>query len=174
VLPSVTDSRGNTYSALPIFSARDGSVSMQIWYSLNVAAGSNAITVSTDVDDLSVTAFEYSGVAATGALGVTLTADGTALHEGCPVHQSCHGTTTPTSASFTPNAGSLVMAFLADEGWSDSLTAGSGFTLVQFDSQQIDAREDNLKAAATPQTAGFTLASSSSTWILSVLELKAN
>jgi hypothetical protein len=172
--PSLTDTHGNTYAALPPFTSKDGSVSMQIWYALNVAAGANTVTVSTDADDLSVTAFEYSGVAATGALGVTLTADGTALHEGCPVHQSCSGTTTPTSTSFTPNAGSLVMAFLADEGWSDSLTSGSGFTLVQFDSQQIDAQEDNLKTAATPQTAGFILASPSSSWILSVLELKVN
>jgi len=172
--PSLTDALGNTYNALPLFTSRDGSVSMQIWYSLNIASGPNAITVSSNAQDLSVTAFEYSGVAATGALGVTTTADGTSLDQGCPVHQPCSGTATPTSGSFTPSAGSLVMAFLADEsGQGNSVAAGSGYTLVQFDTQQIDAQEDNLNAVATAQTAGFTLASPSSTWILSVLELKA-
>ena len=174
VLPSVADSRGNTYSALPMFSSQDGSVSMQLWYSLNIAGGPNIVTVSTDADDLSVTAFEYSGVATSGALGVTLTQDGTPLYGGCAeTRPLCHATTTPTSASFTPSAGSLVMAFLADEGWSDSLTADSGYTLIQFDEGQIDAQEDNLNATAAAQTAGFTLASPSQTWILSVLELKA-
>ncbi|HEV3040956.1 MAG TPA: chitobiase/beta-hexosaminidase C-terminal domain-containing protein, partial [Candidatus Angelobacter sp.] len=160
---TVSDSLGNTYNAVPLSTSSSGIVTVALWYALNITGGPNTVTVAGGGADLGITVFEYSGIASNAALGITSTQDGAVAG----------ATTTPASASFTPSAGSLVMAFLADETVpQNAIMAGSGYTLVQFDGQHVEAQEENLNAVGA-QTAAFNLGTASSSWIISILELKA-
>ena len=116
---------------------------MAIWYALNIKAGGNTVTISgMGSTSAGMTAIEYSGVATTGALGITSTKSdfgGTA-------------TTTPTSNSFTPSSGSMVfMAFADDTVPQSSISAGSGYVLIQADGTHIDAEEENRSGSSSAQ-----------------------
>ncbi len=135
--------------------------SILIWYALNIAAGPNTVTISGAGIDVGITAVEYSGVATSGAIGITSTLP---YFGGTP-------TTTPTSSSFTPSAGSLLFVAFADEtNPQNSIAAGSGYTLIQGDGNHVDIEEDNVNSSAGSQTASITVSFATWSWAMYVVE----
>jgi hypothetical protein len=163
--PTISDTRGNTYTMLPALTgggAGNGEqTSILIWYALNIAAGANTVTISGAGIDVGITAVEYSGVATSGAIGITSTLP---YFGGTP-------TTTPTSSSFSPSAGSLLFVAFADEtNPQNSIAAGSGYTLIQGDGNHVDIEEDNVNSSAGSQTASITVSFATWSWAMYVVE----
>ncbi len=164
--PTVSDTRGNTYTALtPFGDGGNGNgepVSIAIWYAVNIAAGANTVTISGLGVDGGMTAVEYSGFTPSAGLGITATTSGFNLA----------ATTTPNSNSFTPSPGSLLFVAFADETVvQSSIAAGSGYNLIQGDGAHVDIEEDNLNSVAGGQTASITVGAASSSWVMYVVEL---
>jgi RHS repeat-associated protein len=119
---NVADSAGDVFTQVTGFTASD-STQMSVW-TAPVTAGVGqkpVITVTpTATADVGFVAAEYSGLSATGtAVDVSAHATGT--------------TTTPTAVSSgltaaTLGSNELAVGFYADSGFSDTLTAGAGFT----------------------------------------------
>jgi hypothetical protein len=163
--PTISDTRGNTYTMLPALTgggAGNGEqTSILIWYALNIAAGANTVTISGAGIDVGITAVEYSGIATSGAIGITSTLP---YFGGTP-------TTTPTSSSFSPSAGSLLFVAFADEtNPQNSIAAGSGYTLIQGDGNHVDIEEDNVNSSAGSQTASITVSFATWSWAMYVVE----
>ncbi len=163
--PTISDTKGNTYTMLPALTgggAGNGEqTSILIWYALNIVAGANTVTISGAGIDVGITAVEYSGVATSGAIGITSTLP---YFGGTP-------TTTPTSSSFTPSAGSLLFVAFADEtNPQNSIAAGTGYTLIQGDGNHVDIEEDNVNSSAGPQTASISVNFATWSWAMYVVE----
>jgi hypothetical protein len=166
--PTVSDTLGNTYTALPkltgSLSGGGEPVTMAIWYALNIAGGSNTVTIAgLNNDDAGMTAVEYSGVATSAAIGITSMVSDFGNAQ----------TTTPTSNTFSPGTGSLLFVAFADETKTETqstMAAGAGYTLVEADGAHIDIEEDNLSSSPGQQTATFTVGVPSSAWIMYVVE----
>lgn len=164
--PTVSDTRGNTYTALtPFGDGGNGNgepVSIGIWYAVNIAAGANTVTISGLGVDGGMTAVEYSGFTPSAGLGITSTTSGF----------NVTATTTPTSNTFTPSAGSLLFVAFADETVTQgSIGAGSGYTLIQGDGMHVDIEEDSLNSVAGAQTARIAVGAATNSWVMYVIEL---
>jgi hypothetical protein len=145
-------------------SVGQGSLSIKLFYAMNITGGSTTITLSSSPIDVGIHAVEYSGVATGTALDVT----NTAVANG-------NTTTTPTSGSFTPAVGDLVYAYFGDEATGQtSITAGTGYTIISATGNHADASENNLAAASGPQTTSFTVGTATQTWALYVAAFKAS
>lgn len=150
---AVSDSQGNTYSPLTAnqVGAGGNSTALQLFYSPNIKAGANSITVTaaSTYGDIGFTAVEYSGIKTSSPLDV----------ESTPVNSSTT-TTTITSNSFSPTAGSLIFAAYANEAGMPGTITGTGITIIQTDNGHYDSQGENLSASAGSQTVSFNLANS--------------
>ena len=121
---AVTDTQGNTYTALAITTnASDGTYgsSLQLFYTLNMAAGNaaNVITATTTVHtatEVQAIAMEYEGIAAIGGASQSATTG---------------NSTGPSSGSYTPGeAGDLIITAFATMASLGSQPTISGYSLV--------------------------------------------
>jgi hypothetical protein len=164
--PTFSDASGNSYTQITQFaSTPNGNTGVGISIAYAVATSSGVAptltmgTLGTSTDQ-GMTVAEYSGLSGlAGMTPVTTTAGAGA-------------TATPTSGSFTPTAGSLLIAAFGDETTSLSSIAasGSGWGIIQADTSHNDAQEENLNCSAGAQTASFSLGATSNAWVMMVVE----
>jgi hypothetical protein len=117
-------------------------------YKFNCAGGAETISTTGTATDLGLTIYEFSGIQTSsdpldGSIASTTIAA---------------STTTPTSASFSNSVTGLIVVGIGDEGTTQSTTtAGSGYTLGEFQGGHDHADEYALTVAAGSHTASFTL-----------------
>src|SRR5207244_8299369 len=146
---------------------------LSVWTAPITAGGGTRPTVTATASnrgDIGVTVLEYSGlspVAGTGVLDVVKTGSGT----------SAVGTTVSSGATAaTTGSNELALGLYADSGFSDTLTAGTGFaaraTLAPTDDAEMLAEDQIVAAGATPN-AGVRIATGSTTvWLMATVVLK--
>ena len=136
---TVTDSIGNTYRRALTQGNSLGDATLGIYYAENIKAGRNTITVQPDTSGyLRVAVLEYSGVATTNSLDVTVSAENTG---------------TPNTGTVTTRAnGDLLLAVMIN-GDANSILPGTGYKIED----QIPALpgtklsvEDQIQKAAGP------------------------
>jgi len=168
---SVTDSAGNVYTELTHFTAPDNS-EMSIWSAPITAGGGTKPTVTataTGTADIGVAALEYSGVDPEAGAGVV----------DVQSHASGKTSAAATVASGATAAGAstgseLVLGFYADSGFSDTLTAGAGFTQRVNVSPTPDmefAVEEQIAAQGATPNATFGTGAQT-IWLAATLVLK--
>jgi hypothetical protein len=143
-ITSVTDSHSQTYTKAigPISQAGGGVDVLQAWiyYSANIAAGANTITVlfSAANNFPEIDILEYSGLATSSPLDVT---------------GSAHGASGTSSVSVTTtNSNDIVVAGFFNDGSGWNGTPGTGFTNRLFDSGSGNQVDDQSVTAAGTYT----------------------
>ncbi len=147
---SVTDSRGNTY-ALAIGPTTGTGLRQSIYYTKNIAAGSNTVTVafSKAAAFVDVRILEYSGLDTLNPLDQTAGAAGS-------------GTTASSGAATTTSANELI--FGAGMTVARFTGAGAGFTSRIITAPDADIAEDQTVAATGSYSA--TAPNSTSSWVM--------
>jgi hypothetical protein len=167
---AVTDSAGNTYTELMSVVASD-KTEMSVWTAPITAGGGTKPTVTattTKVSDIGIAVSEYSGLS---------TAGGTAV-----LDQSAHASAKTTTAAAvssgsTPGAtlsNELAIGFYLDSGFSDTLSAGPGYTPRSNISPAGDIElltEDAIIAAGANPAASINTGPNT-TWIAATLTFK--
>jgi hypothetical protein len=149
---TVTDTKGNTYTPLTLMWVEGKYTMSQIFYAFNIVAGANSVKVNYSDprwNDVAFTAVEYSGIATISPLDVEATPK-----------QAYSATTTVTSNSFNPQAGSLIFTGYANENVNPGVTTGTDMTVFQSDNTHIDIEGNNLSASSGSQTVSFNLTNS--------------
>lgn len=166
-IKSVTDTKGNTYSAAATLqdpSAQPSGASASIWYAPNVLAGSDTVTVTFNgtVNYPDVRIAEYSGL---GGLDVTASAMGAV---------SGSSSTTVSSGNATTTAAGDLLVGSNYLGW-DTDGPGSGFTsrVITNDSTLL---EDKVAGAAGAYAATCAIhnggGSSTAWWLMQLAAFK--
>ncbi len=121
----VTDAAGDTFTQLSSTTAPDGTV-MTVWTAVVTYSGGTRPTITATTSaasDMGISMLEYAGLS---------TANGTAVLDSSTSANGTTGTTAATiSSGATAAAGhtnELALGFYADSGFSDTLTAGAGWT----------------------------------------------
>ena len=121
----VTDAAGDTFTELSSTTAPDGTV-MTVWTAVVTYSGGTRPTITATTSaasDMGISVLEYAGLS---------TANGTAVLDSSASANGTTGTTAATiSSGATAAAGhtnELALGFYADSGFSDTLTAGTGWT----------------------------------------------
>jgi hypothetical protein len=152
---AVTDSAGNTYQlAAPM--TRGAGISQAIYIATNIAAGTNAVTVTFDrpAAYVDVRVAEYSGLDRANPVDVTASAAGTAA-------TANSGSATTTAArTLLLGAGTTTGAFGA---------AGSGYTTRIITVPDLDILEDQ---AVTTAGAYSATAAVSGAWVMQLVALR--
>lgn len=165
----VTDSAGNTYHRDEGVADIANNVDTEIWSAPITAGGGTKPTVTATLtnSDFGVDLFilEYSGMStASGATAVDTTA-GQNVASGTSVSSGNTGATS--------NASEQVVALYGDAGSSDTITAGSGFTIrqkVDGTAATMAAIEDGTTGAPGTTTAGtFTISASTGCTVICVV-----
>jgi hypothetical protein len=122
----VTDTAGDTFTQLSSTTAPDGTV-LTVWTAVVTYSGGTQPTITATANaasDLGISALEYAGLS---------TSNGSAVLDSSVSASGTTGTTAATvSSGATAAAGhtnELALGLYADSGYSDTLTAGSGWTL---------------------------------------------
>jgi glucose/arabinose dehydrogenase len=145
-----SDSQGNTYSVATTQYDNTKNQFLAICYAANVRAGANTVTAT-----LSVAAgyrrllvHEYAGIATVNPLDVVAlnNANGNTLTD-----------FTTTTAATTTAAGDLIFSALMDDEGTNTITAGTGFTLRQSLNNMDMASEDQVQPAAGSIAGTYTL-----------------
>ena len=158
---SVTDTKGNTYSAAVGPTVQSGVQSQVIYVANNIAAaaaGANTVTVkfSAAVPWPDVRILEYAGLDPVSPVERAVGTTG-------------NGTTSNSGPLVTANGNDLLFA----AAYVSSLTkaAGTGFTSRVITSPNGDIAEDQV--VASPGTYSGTAAMSSGNWVMQLVALKA-
>src|ERR1700722_15112699 len=159
---SITDSSHNMYLVAAGPTTSPGAGTQVIYYAQNIAAaaaGANTVTVTfnTTVKFPDVRIVEYSGISTSGALDVSVGANGS-------------GTSLSSGATTTSNANDLLVG--ADYIGATSRTVGSGYTQRLYTSPDSDLVEDRVVAATGSYSASSTQ-SPSSWWVMQMAAFRA-
>jgi hypothetical protein len=160
---SVTDSLGNSYvDAVTQGQTSDGH-QVHIFYAKNIAAGANTVkaTFSASNNHPWLAIYEYRGLSATSPLDQTAHAQG--------------NSTTPNSGATatTLSANELVFAAAAiSSSYTGTAAAGSGYTMLQQDTNTSPADNESLIATSTGTYAATFTLSSSANWCAVVATFK--
>jgi hypothetical protein len=145
---SVSDSRGNIYKQAIQFNMTGDAETLSIFYAENIAAGANTITVSdTILGTMRFAILEYSGVATSNSLDVTIAAEGT-------------GVSPATGNITTTSSGDLLLGEVVT-GNAATFTAGSGYTIEERAPAEPNTKlivEDQRQSIAGTASAGASLA----------------
>ena len=121
-----------------------------IFYAENIAGGANTVTVSnTILGTMRFAILEYSGVATSNSLDVTVAAEGT-------------GVSPSTGSVTTASSGDLVLGEIVT-GNPATFTAGSGYTIEELAPAEPNTKlivEDQRQTIAGTTLAGASLATS--------------
>lgn len=137
---AVTDSQGNTY-ALAV--SNPGTWFVSVWYALNIKAGANTVTATNSSGNTcQLTIHEYSGIALTGALLGSSSANGAVASLG--------------TGSVSISQGALIFTAIAENA---ATTAGAaGFTVRESETGQypVNITADQNQTAAGSYSATWT------------------
>jgi hypothetical protein len=144
---TVSDSTGNTYKkALQSYQTSDG-FTYAIFYAENISGGANAIRIEDTIrGTLRVAILEYSGVATSGSLDATATAQGSSAS---PVSGD---------AKTTANGDLLLGAIMTAD--PETFTAGTGYKTEESAPAEPGTKlvvEDQIQTTAGEAAAGATL-----------------
>lgn len=144
----VSDSNGNTYKQAFQLGLNASAVTLALYYAENIKGGADTITVTQSVSGpLRFAIFEYSGVATSNSLdAIPATAQG--------------NNATPNSGNLTSNTGGDLLLGMVITTNSGSFTAGSGYTIEEFDPAEPNTKliaEDQLQTTAGAASAVVTL-----------------
>src|SRR5260370_11508440 len=147
---AVSDSNANTYRRAFQLGLTTTPVTVAIFYAENIKGGANTITVSDTVSGpFRFATLEYSGVATSNSLDVTVMGQGTGRF--------------PNSGNLTPTAsGDLLLGTIVTQNPA-VFTAASGYTVEEFVPAEPNTKlvaEDQIQATAAIASAGATLAAS--------------
>jgi IPT/TIG domain/Abnormal spindle-like microcephaly-assoc'd, ASPM-SPD-2-Hydin len=147
---SVSDSRGNVYKQAIHFNMTVDAETLSIFYAENIAGGANTITVSnTILGTMRFAILEYSGVATSNSLDVTVAAEGT-------------GVSPSTGSVTTTSSGDLLLGEIVT-GNPATFTAGTGYTIEERAPAEPNTKlivEDQRQTIAGTTSAGASLATS--------------
>jgi hypothetical protein len=147
---SVSDSRGNIYKQAIQFSMTVDAETVGIFYAENIAGGANTITVSdTILGTMRFAIFEYSGVATSNSLDVTIAAQGTSASPG-------------TGNVTTASSGDLLLGAIVTAD-SETFNAGTGCIIEERVPAPPNSKllvEDQRQTIAGPASAGASLGAS--------------
>lgn len=163
---TVSDTQGNAWTHLTLVSNTVGTaVASRIAYCLSCKAGANSVTATSANADLGFEALEYNaGSGKTWGFDVE------------SVKSAAGATLSPTTNAWsTSGSEDIIVAAFGDEEISNTVTAGTNFTLIEYESGQIEAQEQWLGAGVqTNQTASFTLSTTpSGKWVITLAAFKA-
>ena len=159
---SVTDTKGNTYALAVGPTVLSGNATQSIYYAANIAAaaaGGNTVTVkfSTAAQFVDVRVAEYSGIATTTPVDVTVGATGS-------------GATANSGSVTTSNANDLIVA--GNIVQTRTSGAGTGFTSRVITNPDGDILEDRTVTATGSYSATAALGSSG-WWLMDMVAFRA-
>lgn len=157
---AMTDTQGNTWtSAAPV--DHSGQLSLQIWWTANIAAGGNQVTamISNNVNAPKLRLFEYAGLAKVAPV------DGTSTASTSDVGAML--TVSSTGPVATTNAHDLL--FAANVATRSTTGIAPGYTQRQLDNGHVTI--DQEVTATGTYTASATLAQSAS-WVMTLVAFK--
>jgi len=155
---TLTDSRGNTYTAATARSTWSGDNSAQTFYAKNVAAGTNTVTAkfATTLSSYAIVqAHEYSGLDKTNPLDGTSSGVGTSA-----TANSGNVTTTGSSDLLFAGGGALGALGTPPTGWTARLNTSGNRTA------------DKITTAAG--TYNFTSSATGNQWVMQLVAFKAD
>ncbi len=156
---TIADTVGNTYtSAVSQAQSTDGH-QVFIFYAKNIKAGSNTVTASFSASNAHawLAVYEYSG------LGTTTALDATAHASGSSTAPSTGSTSTTTVAN------ELVFGACGlPYNYAGTVTAGSGYTLLQQNTSTSRAANEGRSVTATGAYAGTFSLSATANWSAAV------
>jgi len=149
---SISDSRGNVYKQAIRFNMTVDSETLGVFYAENIAGGVNTITISdTILGTMRFAILEYSGVATSNSLDVTVATEGTSASPG-------------TGNITTTSSGDLLLGGIATANPA-TFTAGSGFFIEERAPAEPNTKlivEDQRQSIAGTASAGASLGASDS------------
>jgi titin len=168
---SVTDTAGDTFTEVSHFTGPD-QTEQSVWTAPVTAGAGNTPAVTAKFSasgDAAITALEYSGLstaAGSAAVDQTASASGTTTTAGSV-------SSGPTAATGAGNE--LAVGFYSDSGFSDTLTAGSGYTartnISNNGDMELLAEDQVVGAGATP--AASTGTGAKTIWEMATVVFKA-
>ena len=144
IVSSVTDSLGNTYTPITSSVNTDCAHYIEWFYASDVAGGSDTVTANfsgySNGGGGTVAPMEWSGV---GGFDVA----------GLDVNSSCPFSSTVETASITTgNAVDLLLAFFVDTSGAQSISAGTGYTLID---SVFAAADHGIEAESVSSTGSY-------------------
>jgi hypothetical protein len=152
---TVTDNAGNTYTdAVSQAQSSDGH-QIHLFYASNIVGGSNRVTATFSASNNHpwLAVYEYQGLRAASPLDQTAQAQGSSA--------------TPSSGATMSTATANELVFAATglpSSYTGTLTAGSGYTLLQQNTTTSRAASEGQSVTATGAYAGGFSLSSSANW----------
>ncbi len=167
---SVTDAAGDTFTKLTTTTGADGT-SLTVWTAVVTYSGGTKPTITATASaaaDLGITMLEYAGLSSANGSTVLVSSASNSGTTGSAATVSSGATGAATAAN------ELGVAFYADSGFNDTLTAGSGWSLRSNVSPAGDVEvlgEDQL--VGNGATATGTVGTGAQTpWAMTTLLLK--
>jgi hypothetical protein len=164
---SVTDTAGNHYTEIQHFKASDKS-ELSVWTAPITAGGGTRPTVTATPSsraDVGIAVVEYSGLSAVNDATV---ADRTAQGTGTT---TAAGTVSSGPTASTTTSNELALGFYVDSGFSDTLTAGTGFSsrasIFPSSDMELYIEDAIVGQGATPNASVGT--GPSTTWMMSTI-----
>ena len=159
---TVTDTKGNTYKKAISFNETSDGNTVGIYYAENIGGGANTVKVMvTSSTTLRFAILEYSGVATSGSLDVTATAQGS-------------GTAANSGNAVTTASGDLLLGTIMT-GDPENYTAGSGYKIEASVPALPNTKlmvEDQIQGSSGTASASATLGASNS-WAAGLAAFKA-
>ena len=147
--PTITDTRSNAWSSTAVHRVTiSAETSAKIFYMPNCAAGSNTVSLGSlgAGSDYGIVLVEVSGIKTAPTVAVN--------------YVDLSNQTSPIAGSLTVSVKSGVLVLYADENAGQgTITAGSGYTMLQKDESHAHAVEFKAAVAAGAITPGFTISS---------------
>jgi hypothetical protein len=169
---SVQDTAGNGYVELLHFKAPDDT-EMSVWTAPVTAGAGTRPTVT-----VAATGTAYIGAAVLEYSGLSSVADASVVDQmahSSGATGSAGGSVSSGATAATGSASELAVGFYADQGFTDSLTAGSGYVsrvnVSQTTDMELVAEDSLVPAGATPSASVVTGAKT--TWLMATLVFKA-
>ncbi|MDQ4212833.1 fibronectin type III domain-containing protein [Microbacterium sp. ASV81] len=167
-ISSVTDSAGNTYTAVVRFTAADGTEET-VWTAPITAGGGTKPTITatgTAGGDIGVAALEYAGLSTgAGAVDVAKTATGT----------TTGAATESSGATAATTTAGLALGFYADSGFGTTPTPSSGFTgrasITGASDMDLLVEDQTAATGATPNAGAATGANT--IWLMATVVFTA-
>jgi hypothetical protein len=163
----VTDTAGNHYTEVQHFKASDNT-ELSVWTAPITAGGGTRPTVTATASaraDIGVAVLEYSGVSAVNDATVV---DKAAQATGTT---TTAGTVSSAATAATTTSNELALGFYVDSGFSDTLTAGTGFTsrasIFPASDMELYVEDAIVGQGATPNAAVGTGAGT--IWLMSTI-----
>jgi hypothetical protein len=158
--PGISDTNSNTWNPLTILFDSPTGTSCQIWWA-DAKAGNMTATVTGMTSDPGGTLVQYRS---TTGLAFTHDVDNQV--------KAGASSATPSGAQITTTGTGLVWGYYANELSTSTITAGTGYTLIQADGTHIDAQEEQLNTAAGNYTVVFNSSPGVANWSIYTTSFK--